>query len=179
MHDRLAMYDSLQCSFMRIKKPPKQPACAVCGPNATIKTMEDSAKASSSSRGPSCSTTTSVPPVPPSNNITCTDYSIIRKNNEPHILLDVRVKEQYELCNLEGAINLPLEELQDKLSFVENLSSGSKPIYCLCRRGIASAIATNMLLDAKEKYPNLHSVVNIKGGLNAWRDSVDGSFPRY
>ncbi|CAJ1960981.1 unnamed protein product [Cylindrotheca closterium] len=179
MSDRLAMYDSLECSFLRIKKPPKQSSCAVCGPNATIKTMDDSYNASSSSRGPSCATAASSPPVPTSNDISCTDYSLLRKNNQPHILLDVRVKEQYELCTLDGAINLPLEELEGKLSYVENLSDGTKPIFCLCRRGIASAMATNMLLEAQQKHPNLHSVMNIKGGLNSWRDSVDSSFPKY
>ena len=178
MSDRLAMYDSLQCSFLRIKKPPKQAACAVCGPNATILTMEDSSKASSSSRGPSCATTVSAPLLS-SNNVSCTHYSLVRKSGKPHILLDVRVKEQYDLCNLDGAINLPLEELEAKLSYVESLSCGAKPIYCLCRRGIASAIATNMLLEAQRKHPNLHSIMNITGGLNSWRETVDSSFPKY
>jgi adenylyltransferase/sulfurtransferase len=141
--------------------------------------MEDSYNASSSSRGPSCAAPASAPQVPTSNNIACTDYSLLRKNNQPHILLDVRVKEQYELCNLDGAINLPLEELEGRLSYVENLSGGTKPIFCLCRRGIASAIATNMLLEAQQKHPNLHSAMNIIGGLNSWRDSVDSSFPKY
>lgn len=179
MHDRLSMYDALQCSFLRIKKPPKQPQCQVCGPDASISSMSDSALASSSTRGPSCSTTLAAPSVPESSFISCTEYSEVRSSGAPHVLLDVRAKEQFDLCSLDGSINLPLEILEQNMSFLEGLSGGTKPIYCLCRRGIASAIATNLLISALRKSSKLHSVKNIEGGLESWRKKVDKTFPKY
>jgi adenylyltransferase/sulfurtransferase len=141
--------------------------------------MSDSGKASESIRGPSCSTTATISSVQASSSISCTEYSEVRRNGEAHVLLDVRVQEQFDLCSLEGSINLPLEKLEEKLSFVEELSEGTKPVYCLCRRGIASASATTILNAAMENFPNLHSVKNIEGGLDSWRKKVDKTFPKY
>jgi adenylyltransferase/sulfurtransferase len=182
MHDRLAMYDSLQCSFLRIKKPPKQKKCPVCGPAATIKSMEDSQNASEAARGPSCSIGNgreTSPSLPECSVASCSEYAKVRNEGEPHVLLDVRVREQFEICSLEGAINMPLESLKDNLHVVAELSEGTKPVYCLCRRGIASVAATSILNLAAATHPNLHSVKNIDGGLDAWRKEVDSSFPKY
>ena len=178
MYDKLTMYDSLQCSFLRIKKPPKQPKCPVCGPDATITSMVNYDKVSQAMRGPSCGIISPVY-IDPSLNISCLNYKSVRDKGENHILLDVRVKEQFELCSLEGAVNLPLEKLEEKLSDVEKLSGGKRTIYCLCRRGIASAHATNILNKAMSKHSQIYSVKNIEGGLDSWRDKVDGNFPKY
>eukprot|EP00980_Cylindrotheca_fusiformis_P018844 scaffold6278_cov105-Cylindrotheca_fusiformis.AAC.3 len=179
MHDRLAMFDSIQCSLLRIKKPPKQAKCPVCGPDATIKSMRDSETATASSRGPSCTTTITTPIMPESLSISCKEYNEMRKKEEPHVLLDVRVKEQFDLCSLKDSTNLPLEKLQNNLSLVEELSGGTKPVYCLCRRGIASASATTLLNTARKNSSKIHSVKNITGGLDSWRREVDKSFPSY
>lgn len=186
MYDRLAMYDSLQCSFLRIKKPPRQPQCPVCGPNATIGSMEDSEKASQAARGPSCPingvkrlSSHTPPPVPKSLQINCHQYDEVRRKSEAHVLVDVRVPEQFDLCSLEGAVNIPLASLMDRLDVVEELSGGMKPVYCICRRGIASVAATNLLNDIVAKHPKIHSVKNIEGGLDSWREDVDSLFPKY
>lgn len=178
MHDKLTMYDSLACSFLRIKKPPKQPKCPVCGPNATIKSMEDYHEVSQAMRGPSCGVLVK-PEVSPALQISCVDYKTVRDNGEPHILLDVRVKEQYDLCSLKGAVNLPLAHLEQNLSLIGELSGGNKTIYCLCRRGIASVQATKVLEKAMKDHPQIHSVKNIEGGLDSWRTKVDKKFPKY
>ena len=130
MHDKMTMYDSLACSFLRIKKPPKQPKCPVCGPNATIKSMEDYHVVSQAMRGPSCGVLVK-PEVSPALQISCVDYKTVRDNGEPHILLDVRVKEQYDLCSLKGAVNLPLANLEQNLSLIGELSDPCST----CRRG--------------------------------------------
>ena len=179
------MYDSLQCSFLRIKKPPKQPKCQVCGSDATIKSMEDSEEASKTARGPSCPIDGKRKPLftPPKISelleISCSDYHRVLLTHEPHVLLDVRVPEQFDLCSLEGAINVPLADLESQLDKIEGLSKGKKPIYCVCRRGIASVAATNILSEAKKRRQNIHSVKNLKGGLDRWREEIDRSFPKY
>ena len=47
-------------------------------------------------------------------------------------------------------------------------------VFLLCRRGVDSAAAAGVLLQAGA--PN---VVNISGGLDAWRSQVDPNFPEY
>jgi len=180
LSDRLLMYDSLECSFMRIKKPPKQRQCPVCGTNPTIKSMKDSLAASETARGPSsCSVNISREDIPDFLCISCKEYDRIRRTGEDHILLYVRAMEQFDLCSLPGAINIPLDSIPHKMEELSNLAKGYKPIYCICRRGIASVTATNIIANGALKYPNICSVKNIAGGYNSWRSKVDGTFPKY
>ena len=86
------------------------------------------------------------------------------------------------MCSLGGSVNIPLEELSSKLDVIEQLSHGEIPVYCLCRRGVASVEATRILQQSKDGNRNdskIHSVFNIDGGLNEWVKSVDDRFPWY
>lgn len=188
MKDRLLMYDSLRCSFINIKKPPKSPKCTICGEEPTILSMNDSWDVSQNCRGPNVVTVTNggsapsltvQPTLPEDLSISCTDYKRLRDNGEPHVLLDVRVPRQFEMCSLEGATNIPLANLTEDLDRVAQLSNGTKPVYCLCRRGIFSVEATRVLSEAAESHPDICSPKNIRGGLQAWSEEVDISFPKY
>ena len=181
MHDRLMMYDALHCSFLNIKKPPAKRNCAVCSSDATIKSMKDSAESLEKVRGPSVCSRHNSDGLSPEQNISCDDYNTVRKEGKPHVLLDVRVTRQFEICSLEGSVNLPLEQLTSEIDQVQKLSHGELPVYCLCRRGVASAEAVNILQKAKddESSKGIHSVYNISGGLNSWVSNVDSSFPSY
>jgi adenylyltransferase/sulfurtransferase len=186
MHDRLVMYDSLRCSFMSIKKPPKQSKCPVCSLNPSIRSMDDSRELSLSARGPSCSldggksvSFFEPPAIAEDLEVSCLEYNRVRTEDIPHVLLDLRVKEQFDLCSLDGAVNIPLEKLEDQLERVEELSNGTKPVFCLCRRGLFSVLATHILNDAIATRPRIHSAKNIEGGLTAWQIDVDPMFPKY
>ena len=187
MHNRLLMYDSLRCSFLSIKKPPKVPNCVVCGDVPTILSMEDSRTVSEPARGPDGIVENGrrlslivKPVIPAEVNVSCEEYQRIRENGEPHVLLDVRVERQYEMCSLEGAVNIPLQRLPEELGRIENLSEGRIPVFCICRRGIFSAEATRILSKASSKtHPNIHAVRNVAGGLTAWSVECDPSFPVY
>jgi adenylyltransferase/sulfurtransferase len=165
---------------MRIKKPPRQPKCPVCGTNPTITTIEESLAASETARGPSsCSVNISREDISDFLCMSCEEYDLRRQTGEDHILLDVRVKEQFDLCSLSGAINIPLDSIPNKLKELSNMANGDRPIYCICRRGIASVTATNIIAKGALKYPNIFAVKNISGGYNSWRSKVDGTFPKY
>ena len=47
-------------------------------------------------------------------------------------------------------------------------------IYCMCRRGVDSILATQLLLEL-----GFHQVANVEGGLTAWNSTVDKTFPIY
>jgi adenylyltransferase/sulfurtransferase len=106
-----------------------------------------------------------------------------------HLLLDVRTPSQFALCALPGAYNIPWQQLPERLDEVRRalqekkirtetdnaVSSEPIAIYCICRRGVDSIHATKFLLDH-----SMSAVVyNIEGGLDAWRETVDPSFPKY
>jgi len=108
-------------------------------------------------------------------------HTQIQKNNQPYLLLDVRVKRQYELCSLPNSVHIPLAELTENLNYLETLSSGTKPLYCVCRRGIASKEATQLIqsvINAGD-HPGIHSVCDLEGGLTSWTREVDATFPLY
>lgn len=180
MSDRLLMYDSMQCSFMQIKKPKKQQGCPVCGTKPVITSMEESFEASNMARGPSfCSASGPRKDIPDDINCSCEEYKGVRDRGEDHILIDVRPKEQFDLCSLPGAINIPLSCLPDEFDRLSELSGGYKPIYCICRRGNASVAATKLIAENVANYPRIASVKNVTGGVTAWRSKIDASFPKY
>jgi adenylyltransferase and sulfurtransferase len=184
MHDRMLMYDSLSCSFLSIKKPLKSRTCPICSQSASISSMQDSHNACDLVRGPYGLVDQGenfanhvASPIPSNLQISCQEYKAVRDLGTPHILLDVRVRRQYDMCSLEGAINIPIVSLSKSLKEIE--AFGSKPIYCICRRGIFSMEATRVLSDAMVHGLKIHSVKNISGGLSIWATQVDTSFPAY
>ena len=186
------MYDSLACSFYKIQKPKPLTRCELCGEDPIITTMLQSFLTLKSARGPSSLLCANSSLLPPEHNVSCRDYyDQCVRTKRPHLLLDVRVKKQYEMCHLPNSKNIPLEELQHIQSIDDifkkddnvnddedhNMFHTNKPIYCICRRGIASVDAVYMLLGKNandEKF-----IYNIDGGLSSWTEEVDPSFPRY
>lgn len=87
------------------------------------------------------------------------------KQNQPIYLLDVRTVREYEAGRLSFANDLiPY----DSLSFYEEKLPANKDtaIYCFCRSGRRSGIATEYLKSIG--YTNVH---NVKGGIIAWQNA--------
>ena len=90
MSDRLLMYDSLECSFMTIKKPSARDSCAICSSQATIKSMLDSQMSLEGTRGPGACSTSQLAHLAEELNVSCEEYNEIRRRGDKHVLLDVR-----------------------------------------------------------------------------------------
>ncbi|MCD8055542.1 MAG: FAD-dependent oxidoreductase [Clostridiales bacterium] len=56
-------------------------------------------------------------------------------------LLDTRTKEEYAEGHIEGFINIPVDELRDRLTEIER----GKPVYVICQSGLRSYIASRIL----------------------------------
>ena len=56
-------------------------------------------------------------------------------------LLDVRTKEEFEDGHIEGFINIPVDELRERLGEIEK----EKPVYVICQSGLRSYIASRIL----------------------------------
>lgn len=90
-------------------------------------------------------------------------------NNEDFQLIDVRETFEYETSNLDGE-NIPLAEVmleQDKIA-------KDKLVVVHCRSGKRSAQAIHVL--EREGFDNL---VNLQGGILAWRDAFDPDMQVY
>jgi monothiol glutaredoxin len=96
-------------------------------------------------------------------------YKAMRDLNEPHQLLDVRTKEEWDIAHLEGATLLD----DDGIRALEDLPKDTA-IVLYCHHGIRSMQAAGQLLQKGFK-----KVYNLEGGIDAWSLQVDQGVPRY
>ncbi|KAI5463679.1 hypothetical protein BGZ63DRAFT_453019 [Mariannaea sp. PMI_226] len=100
-----------------------------------------------------------------------------------HLLLDVREKEHFDLCNITGSVNVPIGRLMSTTrgnttpeGFPVDLSP-STPIYIVCRVGNDSQIATRKLKELGLDDGGKRFVGDVQGGMRAWKTAVDPSVP--
>jgi adenylyltransferase/sulfurtransferase len=113
--------------------------------------------------------------------ISTQDYK--QRSRQKHVLIDVREKEHYNLCHLEGAINVPIHQLTGLKGnevpdwMPQGVKEGGE-IYVICRVGNDSQLAVKKLKElslscqAGERF-----IGDIKGGMKAWKETVDASLP--
>ncbi len=86
-------------------------------------------------------------------------------------LLDVREPEEYAYCQLPGSVLLPLGELPARAAEVPT----DQPVVLICHHGVRSAYALNYL---RQRLGHTN-VLNLRGGVAAWAEQVDPTFPTY
>ena len=74
------------------------------------------------------------------------------------VLLDVRTPEEHKTGYLEGALLLPLAELESKIS--STVSDKNTPIYIYCRSGRRAGTAVEKLKTMG--YTDLHNLGGVK-----------------
>ena len=92
-----------------------------------------------------------------------TESKISMENNA--VLLDVRTPEELKSVYLEGAVLLPLAELESKIA--GKVPVKNTPIYIYCRSGRRSGIAVEKL--KAMGYTDLHNL----GGLKDAREKLN------
>ncbi len=75
------------------------------------------------------------------------------------VLLDVQTKGEYEEAHFEGAVNIPVDELREKMSLLKK----DKKIYVNCYSGLRSYIACRILSQ------NGYTCSNLAGGMRFYR----------
>jgi len=90
------------------------------------------------------------------------------RGNGNGILIDVRTKEEYLTGHIPGAVNIPYEEIQNRIEEIRQLTrprmSGRSAFLILyCDRGNTSLRA------ARDLYREGFSIKNVYGGLHGYR----------
>ena len=78
------------------------------------------------------------------------------------MLLDVRTPEEYAEGHIKGAVLIPVQQLQQRISEVPK----DKQVYVYCRSGVRSVRAAKMLVNA-----GFTRIENVQGGFMAWKEA--------
>ncbi|TDZ41468.1 Adenylyltransferase and sulfurtransferase uba4 [Colletotrichum trifolii] len=124
----------------------------------------------------------------PTERITAAEYERIRRQQPKHLLLDVRERENFDICSIDGAVSIPLATFmkqtqpgkdgsEPKPEWIPADLPDDAPIYLVCRVGNDSQTAAKRLKDLALDGNGKRFIGDIKGGMRAWRDEVDLTLP--
>ena len=85
-------------------------------------------------------------------------------------LVDVREQWEFDICQIKGAILIPLDEIAKSYA---NLNKDSN-IALYCHSGIRSMHVADFLLSK-----GFQSLANLQGGIDAWAQEIDTTLERY
>ncbi|TFK86712.1 hypothetical protein K466DRAFT_663574 [Polyporus arcularius HHB13444] len=88
-------------------------------------------------------------------------------------ILDVRPRTEFGICHIPGSTNVPIKELLSNPD--AGWTADEETVYVVCRLGNDSQLAVDALRNAGRK----GVVKDLVGGLRAWAQEVDESFPIY
>ena len=86
------------------------------------------------------------------------------------LLLDVREPWEFDICHIDGSINMPMAQVPQRL---DELQAEDK-IIVICHHGIRSQQVIWFL-----QQQALENLVNLDGGVDAWARTVDTDMPGY
>ena len=86
-------------------------------------------------------------------------------------LIDVRQPEEHAFARISGAKLIPLGELMQRVSEIDN----DRETVIHCKMGARSARAVAALQQAGFPAP----LKNLRGGITAWSNEVDPKVPKY
>ncbi|XP_032681865.1 adenylyltransferase and sulfurtransferase MOCS3 [Odontomachus brunneus] len=180
---QMLLFDAMETKFINVRLRPRNANCVVCGEQPVIRELidyEEFCGAKANDKNPNLNL------LKREERITVEEYNRIAKDNsEPHVLIDVRSPEEYQICCLQNSINIPFAEIDKDHSLQEIRNSVKKlqekhpavNLYFLCRRGNDSQKAVQCL--KKVFTEDTLSIRDIIGGIHAWSNKIDPSFPKY
>ena len=98
----------------------------------------------------------------------------LNNDSKPIFIVDVRTREECEICIIKNSVNIPLHNIKNGSSIREFKEMSSNGIIILyCKTGVRSKIAQQLL-----KIKNIKSV-SLRGGIREWIEKIDNSLPIY
>lgn len=92
---------------------------------------------------------------------------------ESPLLLDVREAWEYEICHIDGSVNIPMGQIPGQLEQLRQLQTADETVV-ICHHGIRSQQVINYLQQQSAK-----TLINLDGGVDAWARTVDPDMPVY
>ncbi|KAJ4297416.1 hypothetical protein N0V88_004338 [Collariella sp. IMI 366227] len=176
-------------SFRALRMGGRKKKCFACGEGSTL-TLEG-IKSGNPNYVQFCSAPTAKVTLPAEDRITAAAYHAARERGElpGHVLLDTREKEHFSFGSIEGAVNVPFGKFLMKAAVIkrdggdvgevlpEEARDGEAPILVVCRRGLDSQETVEKLKELGLDNGGRRKIMDIAGGMKAWQEEVDPSFP--
>lgn len=93
-------------------------------------------------------------------NLSAAEAVLVLNRGKP-LILDVRDAAEFASGHIQGAKNIPVRELANRLKEIEKFKD--KPVLVYCQRGTRASTACKIL-----KAQQFSQLNNLQGGLNAW-----------
>lgn len=87
---------------------------------------------------------------------------VLAEATEDYVVLDVRTETEFAAWHIKGSVNIPLEELKDRLDEV----SGNKPVCLVCKQAVRTRSAAVILEGHSSE------VYELEGGLDNYQRKV-------
>lgn len=158
---RLLLVDALSLDFKELRVG-RDRGCPVCGENPTIERLIDYEQF--------CGVRVGGEEIGPTWHIKPEELAELLRKNEDIEVIDVRQPVEWEICRIEGARLIPLNELAERAHEIDQ----TKKVIVYCHSGQRSALAVKLLREL-----GLTRVFNLAGGIDAYAEKVDPSIPRY
>lgn len=173
----LLLLDGVDTRFRTIKLRDRMKTCVVCGASPTVTELIDYEQFCGA---PAADKNPDLKLLQVNERLTPEDLYQHLKSDKPLILLDVRSQLEFQICNIPGSINIPLDDLtkpenQEMLETKLKEKSIFRKVCIVCRRGNDSQRG---VIKLKEKFNEI-PMCDLKGGLHAWARDIDQSFPVY
>lgn len=135
----------------------RDPDCPVCGKAPTITEPVEYEQ-------PCAVSTAAVSEISP------LELHTMISRGEAVTLLDVREPFEFEIARIDGAQLIPLGDVPERLGEIPR--GGTTVVYC--KSGLRSTHAITFL-----RGKGFDSLVNLAGGIDAWRAQIDPALPKY
>jgi adenylyltransferase/sulfurtransferase len=174
--------------FRQIRLCGKRKNCVAC--SSSPKISADSLTSGSLDYKVLCGMKTPVQTLNPDERIEAKElHKILNGDQKSRILLDVRDRTQFSICNLPGTINIPFSDIQamskvttkeksKSLALLEEIDPDT-PIYTVCRFGNDSQLAVRKLKELGLDNGGERWIGDVRGGYRAWKRQVDPHWPEY
>jgi sulfur-carrier protein adenylyltransferase/sulfurtransferase len=162
---RLALFDGLEFEWREVNVR-RNPECPACGDSPTVTKLIDYEEFCGMRPTPSAKDPNELP------EMTATELKERLDRGDRLTLIDVREPHEWQIGNLShyGAELIPLREFAERINGREFDSE----VVVYCRSGARSGRAVAAMREA-----GYEGVWNLAGGMNAWAEQVDPSFPKY
>jgi sulfur-carrier protein adenylyltransferase/sulfurtransferase len=167
--NRLLLFDAWKLRFRELKLR-KDPACPVCGENASVKELIDYEQFCGLSPQPAQAQTTAETEER-MEEITATELKERIDRGDDLQIIDVREPNEYDIARIPNAKLIPLGHVTERAGEIDE----ERETVVHCKGGVRSARAIEALTRSGFK----GKLVNLKGGITAWSNDVDPSVPKY